>query len=93
MWSRPLGSGLLPIAETSRDKQARAAALPTLYRMTAGSSHGHARTGEKSTRPKPFKISKDAGYKGVFSIDAPSRNSPDPYAAVQTILDILLANM
>jgi len=74
------------------DKQARAAALPTLYRMTAGSSHV-THIPEKLDTAEAVKISKDAGYKGVFSINAPSRNSPDPYAAVQTILDILLANI
>jgi len=74
------------------DKQSRAAALPALYKMTAGSSHV-THIPDKFDTAEAIKIAKEAGYKGLFSINAPSRNSPDPYAAVQTILDIVLANM
>jgi sugar phosphate isomerase/epimerase len=74
------------------DKASRAAALPILYRMTAGSSHvTHAP--DKFDTVDALRISKDAGYSGVFSIAAASRNNPDPYAPVQTVLDILLANI
>ena len=35
-----------------------------------------------------IQISKEVGYKGLFSIEAvPEANGPDPYEAVQSILD------
>ena len=74
------------------DKQARAAALPIMYRMTAGSSHVK-HIPEKFDTAEGIKISKEAGYKGLYTIEARGNNGPDPYAAVQTILDILLANI
>jgi sugar phosphate isomerase/epimerase len=74
------------------DKASRAAALPILYRMTAGSSRvTHAP--EKFDTGDAIKMAKEAGYNGVFSITASSRGSSDPYAPVQTVLDILLANI
>ena len=63
-----------------------------MYRMTAGSSHVK-HIPEKFDTAEAIRISKEAGYKGVFSIETSSRNSPDPYSPVQTILDILLANI
>lgn len=74
------------------DKEAQAAGLAVMYKMTAGSSHVKNIPG-KFDIADAIRISKEAGYKGVFSIEASSRNSPDPYAPVQTILDILLANL
>jgi sugar phosphate isomerase/epimerase len=74
------------------DKESRDAALPILYRMTAGSSH-FKHMPDKFDTVEAIKISKEAGYKGIFSIEDFSRNSADPYAPVQTIRDILLANL
>ena len=37
-----------------------------------------------------IKISKEMGFKGVYSIEA---GGADPYATVQAVLDALLANM
>ncbi|MGA3096145.1 MAG: hypothetical protein ABSF25_06790 [Bryobacteraceae bacterium] len=74
------------------DKQSRAAALPILYRMTADSSRV-THIPDKFDTADAIRISKEAGYKGVFSITASSRSSSDPYAPVQTVLDILLANI
>jgi sugar phosphate isomerase/epimerase len=74
------------------DKASRAAALPILYRMTAGSSRvTHAP--DKFDTGDAIKMAKEAGYAGVFSITASSRSGSDPYAPVQTVLDILLANI
>ena len=74
------------------DRETRAAGLAVMYKMTAGSSHVKY-VPEKFEIAEAVKISKDAGYKGIFSIEASSRSSPDPYAPVQTILDALLANI
>lgn len=74
------------------DNQSRAAALPIMYRMTAGSSHVKHFPDRFST-PDAIRISKDAGYKGIFTIEERGTNGPDPYAAVQTIVDVLVANI
>ncbi|MGA3096144.1 MAG: TIM barrel protein [Bryobacteraceae bacterium] len=74
------------------DNPARAAALPILYRMTAGSSHIK-HIPDKFSTAEAIEISKEAGYKGIFTIEERGTNGPDPYAAVQTIVDVLLANL
>jgi len=74
------------------DKASRAAALPAMYRMTAGSSRvQHVRA--KFDTADAIGMANEAGYKGVFSIETSSRNSPDPHAPVRAILDILLTNI
>jgi Xylose isomerase-like TIM barrel len=73
------------------DKASRAAALPIVYGMTAGSSRVK-HLPEKFDTAEAIRISKDAGYKGVFSIETTSRGS-DPYSPVQAVLDIVLANL
>jgi sugar phosphate isomerase/epimerase len=74
------------------DKESRAAALPIMYRMTSGSSHVK-HVPDRFDTADAIRIAREAGYQGLFSIEASSRNSPDPYAPVQTILDIVLANL
>jgi len=74
------------------DKASRAAALPVLYGMTAGSSRVQ-HVPSKFDTADAIRIAKEAGYKGVFSIETSSRSSPDPHAPVRAILDILLANI
>ena len=73
------------------DNESRAAALPLMYRMTAGSSHVK-NIPEKFNTAEAIRISQEAGYKGVYTIEART-NGADPYAAVQAIMDILLANL
>jgi hypothetical protein len=63
-----------------------------MYRMTAGSSH-LSHVPEKFDTAEAVKIAKEVGYKGVFAIEISSGNNPDPYAPVQAVLDIVLANM
>ncbi len=60
--------------------------------MTAGSSHVK-NVPDKFDAADGIRISKEAGYTGIYTIEARANNGPDPYAAVQTILDILLANI
>jgi hypothetical protein len=86
------GTWVTPDCGNFPDKRSRAAALPILYRMTAGSSHV-THVPDKFDTGDAIRIATEAGYKGVFSIATSSRNSRDPYAPVQTILDILLANI
>jgi sugar phosphate isomerase/epimerase len=74
------------------DPQARAAGLRALYPLSSGSSHCHYNPA-KYSEADAIKISKEVGYKGLFSIEAEQNNGPDPYAAVQTILDELLRDI
>jgi hypothetical protein len=74
------------------DKESRAAALPVMYRMTAGSSHVK-HIPDRFSTAEAIEISKEAGYRGIYTIEERGVNGPDPYAAVQTIVDVLLANL
>jgi sugar phosphate isomerase/epimerase len=74
------------------DKAAQAAALPVMYRMTSGSSHIKHVPG-KFDIADTIRIANETGYQGVFTIEASSRINPDPYVAVQTVLDLLLASL
>jgi len=74
------------------DKESQAAGLRVMYRLTAGSSHIK-HIPEKFNTVDAIKLSKELGYQGIYTIEARSNNGPDPYAAVQSILDILLANI
>jgi len=72
------------------DDEARTEGLAVMYRMTAGSSHCRL-TPERYDSAKCLKIARDAGYKGLFSIEG--GGSADPYKSVQAIVDFMVANM
>jgi hypothetical protein len=74
------------------DNESRSAALPILYKMTAGSSHVKHFPDRFSTA-EAIKISKEAGYKGIFTIEERGANGADPYVALQTVVDVLVANI
>jgi hypothetical protein len=71
------------------DEESRAAGLRVMYTMTSGNSHAHydpARYNEENA----IGISKQVGYKGLYSIETGRNNGPDPYTNVQTVRDALL---
>jgi hypothetical protein len=74
------------------DEEARAAGLRAMYPLSSGSSHCHYNP-ERYNEANAIKISKEVGYKGLYSIEAGANNGPDPYAAVQSILDELLKDI
>ena len=74
------------------DEEARAAGLRAMYPLSSGSSHCHYNP-ERYNEANAIRISKEVGYKGLYSIEASANNGPDPYAAVQTILDELLRDL
>jgi len=74
------------------DEEARAAGLRVMYPLSSGSSHCHYDP-EKYDEAKAIQISKQVGYRGLYSIEASRNNGPDPYVAVQTILDELLKDI
>ena len=71
------------------DEESRAAGLRAMYPLSSGGSHVHydpARFNEANA----IKISKEVGYKGLYSIEASNVNGPDPYSRVQAVRDELL---
>jgi hypothetical protein len=74
------------------DKESRVAGLAVLYRMTAGSSRVQ-HVPEKYNLADAIRISKEAGYKGIYTIETVRGNGPDSNAAVQAVLDVVLANI
>jgi hypothetical protein len=88
------GSGIRanPDCGNFPDNESRAAGLAAMYKLTAGSSHVK-HIPEKFDTAEALRISKNVEYQGVYSIEAAPRNDPDPYAPVQAIVDILLANI
>jgi hypothetical protein len=71
------------------DEESRAAGLRVLYTMTSGNSHAHYAP-DRYDEAKAIAISKEVGYKGLFSIETGRNNGSDPYAAVQSVRDALL---
>jgi sugar phosphate isomerase/epimerase len=74
------------------DEASRTAGLRALYPLACGSSHVHydpARFDEAQA----IGISKEERYKGLYSIEATAANGPDPYIAVQTIIDELVKDI
>jgi sugar phosphate isomerase/epimerase len=74
------------------DDEARAAGLRAMYPLSSGSSHAHYAP-ERYSEANAIQISKEVGYKGLYSIEAGRNNGPDPYAAVQSIVDELLKDL
>jgi hypothetical protein len=74
------------------DEEARAAGLRVMYPLSSGSSHCHYNP-ERYSEANAIKISKEVGYKGLYSIEAGANNGPDPYTAVQTILDEIVRDI
>ena len=74
------------------DEETRAKALRIMYPLSSGSSHCHYNP-ERYDEGKALQIAREVGYKGLFSIEAAANNGPDPYVAVQTILDELLKDI
>jgi hypothetical protein len=74
------------------DEEARAAGLRVMYPLSSGSSHCHYNP-ERYSEANAIRISKEVGYKGLYSIEAGANNGPDPYTAVQTILDELVRDI
>lgn len=74
------------------DEEQRHAGLRVMYPLSSGSSHCHYNP-ERYSEADAIKISKEVGYKGLYSIEASANNGPDPYSAVQNILDELVKDI
>ena len=74
------------------DEASRAAGLRAMYPLSSGSSHCHYDP-ERYSEADAIKISKEVGYKGLFSIETGGASGADSFTAVQTVLDQLLRNL
>jgi sugar phosphate isomerase/epimerase len=74
------------------DEAARAAGLRAMYPLSSGSSHAHYAP-DRFSEANAIKISKEVGYTGLISIETGRNNGPDPYAAVQSVVDELLKDI
>jgi sugar phosphate isomerase/epimerase len=74
------------------DDASRAAGLRAMYPLTSGSSHAHYAP-DRYDEAAAIKISQEVGYKGLYSVEASRNNGPDPYVAVQTIVDALVKSI
>ena len=72
--------------------EARAAGLRAMYPLSSGSSHAHYAP-DRYSEADAVKISKEVGYKGLYSIETVRSNGPDPYAAVQVVVNELLKDI
>ncbi len=86
------GTHLNPDCGNFPDNQSRLAALRVMYGLTAGSSHVKHFPG-KLEAPEAIRLSREVGYKGIYTIEERGYNGSDPYAGVQTVLQIILANI
>jgi hypothetical protein len=74
------------------DEESRAAGLHAMYPLSCGSSHAHYDP-QRYSEAHAIAISKEVGYKGLYSIEATAANGDDPYVSVQTIINELLRDI
>ena len=72
-----------------RDEESTERGLRLMYPLAKTVSHVKWNPG-KFDFAKAIRISKEMGFKGVYSLET---GGPEPYATVQTLLDRLLANL
>jgi Xylose isomerase-like TIM barrel len=70
-------------------EEERHAALRAMLPMSSGSSHAHYAP-ERWNFHDTIQISKELGYKGIWSVESGGNNGPDAYSQVQTIVDALV---
>ena len=83
------GVGSLPDFGNFPDQETRERGLRLLFPLAGSVAHAKMREGQDFGRC--IQIAKDAGFQGVFSIEAGGRT--DPYAEVQSIADALVAHL
>jgi len=79
------GAGALPDVGNFPDETTRERGLRLMYPLAKGISH--AKLDPRFDLAKRLHIAREAGYNGVFSIEAGGRG--DPYEAVQQVFDAL----
>jgi len=70
----------------------RHASLRVMIPMSSGSCHAHYAP-ERWNFHDTIQLTKDLGYKGIWSVESGGNNGPDAYAQVQTIVDALVKEL
>ncbi len=71
------------------DQETQRVGVPAMLAVTNGNCHVKLRYDV----PAAIAMTKQLGYKGLYSIEASPTLGPDPYANAQKILDLIVANM
>jgi hypothetical protein len=74
------------------DQQIQHAGIRAMMPLTDGNSHVKLNP-QRYDLPAALALTKELGYKGLYSIEAGSSMGPDPYDNVQRIYDVLVANI
>jgi sugar phosphate isomerase/epimerase len=83
------GAGALPDVGNFPDNETRLRGLRLMYPLAAGVSH--AKLNPRFDLSQCVQIAKEAGYHGVFSVEA--GGCDEPYQGVQRILDALVTSL
>jgi len=89
---RASGSFANPDIGNFPDDATRARSLPELFPLAHHMCHVKMNP-DKYDVTKYIRLSKDLGYKGLYSIEAGTDRKRDPYADVQSILNVLLREL
>ena len=74
------------------NEEERHASMRVMMLISSGSTHAHYAPDRWSLHDA-IQITRDVGYKGIFSIESGPNNGPDCYAQVQTVRDALLKEL
>ena len=74
------------------DQEAQLRGIRALFPMHSGNAHVKLNPARYDL-PTALALMRELGYDGLYSVEAGASVDPDPYIAVQKILDVLLANI
>jgi sugar phosphate isomerase/epimerase len=74
------------------DQESQLAGIRAMFPLTDGNCHVKLNPARYDV-PKALALTRELGYKGLYSIEASTNMGPDPYQNTQKILDVILANI
>jgi sugar phosphate isomerase/epimerase len=74
------------------DQESQHAGIRAMFPITDGNCHVKLNP-VRYDLPKALALTKELGYKGLYSIEAGATMGPDPYENTKKILDVILANI
>jgi sugar phosphate isomerase/epimerase len=74
------------------DQESQLAGIRAMFPLTDGNCHVKLNPARYDL-PKALALTKELGYKGLYSIEAGATMGPDPYENTKKILDVILANI
>lgn len=74
------------------DQESQHAGIRAMFPLTDGNCHVKMNPARYDL-PKALVLTKELGYKGIYSIEASASMGPDPYENTKRILDVILAHI